>query len=221
MMMYSFKFKASLCSLVFACSCLVFGCGSDNNSGNPLSRNNQKPQGKQKTQAFKLLIDGSPEQGATAKQIMPGGSPNLEVTPPFKAGEPGITQQEAEAAIRASEAVDPQTVEIIPPRKPGERGLTQSEVDAAIKAANQVNSQITEIVPGHKPGERGLTQQEVDDRKPSPVDDESLEIVPPSKPGERGLTSLEIKEIIARQEKSSSGAQEGDLVPPPPPPKTR
>jgi hypothetical protein len=215
------KFKVGLCTLIFACSCILFGCGSDNNSGVSLSRKDQKPPQKQKPKVVELLVNGSPGQGVTTKSAIPRemGSPNLEVTPPEKPGESGVTQQaEIEAAMRASKMIDPQDIEVLPPDKPGERGITRQEIEAAMRASKMIDPQDIEVLPPDKPGERGITRQEIEAAVTAskPIDPQDIEVLPPSRPGGRGVTQREINAITASQKKSLGNNQELPQLPPGP-----
>jgi hypothetical protein len=184
-LMNSFKLKVSLCVLIFACSCIIFGCGSDNSSGISSSRKDQKPPGKQKAEVVEVLINGPPGQGGTTKHVIPSemGSQILEVIPPDEAGGSGITKQEIEAATGASIPIDPESIEVIPPRKPGEPGITKQEIEAATRTS-------------------------------IPIDPESIEVIPPSKPGEHGVTRQEVNTIRASQKESSDDALKPPPIPP-------
>ena len=159
--------KVGIWALVFACSCLILGCGSDNGSGVSASRKDQTPPVKKKPQVVELLTNGPSGQGTPKKlgvsREMEGQI--IEVTPPDVPGGIGVTQQEVDA-LKASQNVDPQTIEVILPSKPGERGLTQREVDA-LRVSQDVAPQDIEVLPPSKPGERGLTQREIDAIKAS------------------------------------------------------
>ena len=57
---------------------------------------------------------------------------DLEVIPPDKPGERGVTQRELDVILAREKKIDPLDMEVIPPQNPGERGVTQRELNAII-----------------------------------------------------------------------------------------
>jgi hypothetical protein len=92
-------------------------------------------------------------------QLDPG---DIEVAPPEKPGEKGLTLRELDAIIAKQKEIDPGDIEVIPPEKPGEKGITQRELDAIIAKQKKIDPGDIEVAPPENPGERGLTQRELD-----------------------------------------------------------
>jgi len=177
----------------------MLGC-SDNSSKVSSSQQNKKTPDKQKAQVVELLVNNPSGQGATKKPAGGGSFPQkeieaairaskqpadpdtIEVIPPRKPGERGLTQKQVDA-LKPAATADPDAIEVIPPRKPGEHGLTQKQVDA-LKPAAATDPDAIEVIPPRKPGERGLTQRQVDALRPAPAGiDPQSKIIPPNKPG--------------------------------------
>jgi len=87
---------------------------------------------------------------------------DIEVAPPNKPGERGITQREIDAIRAKQEKIDPGDIEVMPPDKPGEKGITQRELDAIIAKQKKIDPGDIEVIPPENPGERGITQREID-----------------------------------------------------------
>ncbi|MFZ5451541.1 MAG: hypothetical protein ACOZF2_06690 [Thermodesulfobacteriota bacterium] len=215
--MNSFKLKVAFCVLIFAFSCIIFGCGSDNSAGISSSKKDQKPKVKQGGKVVELLVDDSHGGDATGK---PRGTvpKNIWVLPPQKPGESGITQQDIEAGLRAQKLIDLKTVELLPPLKPGEHGITQQDIEAAIKAQKNIDQQNLEVVPPSKPHGTGLTQREVEAaiKASKHVDPQNLEVVPPRKTGERGITQQETEAAMRASKPTSVSPGPGavEVMPP-------
>jgi len=113
---------------------------------------------------------------------------DIEVIPPQKPGEPGITQRELDEIKKSQTNIDPLDIEVIPPQKPGKRGVTQRELDEIKKSQTNIDPLDIEVIPPRKPGERGTTQRQLDEMKKS-----QASITPPlaipSKNAERGEVS--------------------------------
>jgi len=215
--MNSFKFKVGIFTLIFAGSCIFFGCGSENKAESSASRKDQKRLPHQKVQIVELLTNGSSKSASSPRS----GPQITEVTPPSKTGPGPIDLEKAEAAIKASKQVDPRSVEIIPPRKPGEQGTTLGQVEASIPAKVMTDPQSIEVIPPRKPGERGITQGRAEALKPAQgIDPQFVEVIPPSKPGGQGLTMQKVNTNRGSQGESSDNARQ--LLPiPSMPPKSR
>lgn len=204
-------------ALVFACSCIILGCGSDNNAGGTASKKDQKLN-KGKPAVIELMTNSSRGQTDTKRPAIPGkrGSQVIEVTP-GKAGGPGASPQQVEAAIKAYKKVDPQSIEVIPPRKRGQHGITQREVKALKASKNTVDPQSIEIIPPRKHGQRGMTKKEIDALKSANkmVDPQSTEVIPPTKGGKRGVTQQEINAMRTGQKGGvDQEAAKPPIVPP-------
>jgi hypothetical protein len=124
---------------------------------------------------------------------------DLEVIPPDKPGERGITQRELDAILASENKVDPLDVEVIPPQNIGERGVTQRELNAILASENKDDALDMEVIPPQSPGDRGITQRELDVILASENKDDALdmEVIPPQNPGERGVTQRELNTMRA------------------------
>jgi hypothetical protein len=191
------SFKESLCALILAFSCIAYGCGSE--KGSPTS---EKKASSNKAQVVEVLplthSDGVREPGS-APQV--ASDPDLmEVIPPRRPGEPGVTLGEIKAlrAAQSEQQVDPQLREVIPPRRPGEPGVTMREIKAlrAAQSEQQADPQLREVIPPPRPGEPGVTLREIKALRTAQsgqqVDPQLREVIPPPRPGGRGVTVGEI-----------------------------
>jgi len=185
---------------VLACALAggLCGCGSDETQ--PVSRQDKKPEATEiaKPQVKEVLIKTNRGASSIPAQLLQRTDPGkIEVVPPARSGERGLTRAELNAKAGSTAPIDPASVEVVPPSKPGERGLTRAELKAMADSAAPEAPASVEVVPPSKPGERGLTRAELKAMTDSaaPVDPDSIEVVPPSKPGERGLTRAELNAL--------------------------
>ena len=106
---------------------------------------------------------------------------DIEVIPPEKPGERGITQREIDAIRAMQKKIDPGDIEVIPPDKPGERGITQRELDAIIAMQKKIDPKDIEVIPPENSGESGITQREIDAIRAlhQEANTPDIELVPP------------------------------------------
>ena len=71
---------------------------------------------------------------------------HVEVIPPQKPGERGITQRQLEEMKKRQATIDPLDIEVIPPQKPGERGITQRQLEEMKKRQATVDP--PQAIPG-------------------------------------------------------------------------
>ena len=147
-----------------------------------------------KEKKLSVIIYDSIKPNKSPKKIDPL---DIEVIPPQKPGERGITQRELNAMMAQKAKVDPLDIEVIPPQKPGERGITQRELNAMMAQKTKVDPLDIEVIPPRNPGEPGVTQRELNaimaqKAKTDPLD---VEVIPPQKPGERGITQRELNAL--------------------------
>ena len=153
-----------------------------------------------------IIIYGSPVPAKKQKKVdsdvrQTVDFRDLEVIPPDKPGERGVTQRELDAILAREKQIDPLDVEVIPPMNPGEKGVTQRELNAMLARENKMDPLDVEVIPPRTPGERGVTQREINAHQNSEpmIDPQNLEVVPPGNPGERGVTQSELNAIKASE----------------------
>ena len=95
------------------------------------------------------------------------GPEDVEVIPPRKPGERGVTQRQLEAMQKSQKTIDPLDIEVIPPQKPGERGVTQRQLEAMQKRQVTIDPLDVEVIPPQKVGERGVTQRQLEEMRKS------------------------------------------------------
>lgn len=83
----------------------------------------------------------------------------MEIIPPSKPGERGVTQAQVDA-LKPTSNIDRGAIELVPPSKPGERGLIQAQLEGMKPAKSAEASDNLEVIPPGKPGEHGLSQQD-------------------------------------------------------------
>jgi hypothetical protein len=66
---------------------------------------------------------------------------DVEVIPPQKVGERGITQRQLEEMRKRQKTIDPLDIEVVPPQNPGERGITQRQLEEMRKSQKTIAPQ--------------------------------------------------------------------------------
>ena len=85
------------------------------------------------------------------------GPLDVEVIPPQKPGERGVTQRQLEAMKKSQKTIDPLDIEVVPPQKPGERGVTQRQLDEMQKSQKTIAPQ---AIPSKNPEGGEVTQKQ-------------------------------------------------------------
>jgi len=122
---------------------------------------------------------------------------DIEVVPPDRPGDKGITQRELNQILAQRKKIDPLDLEVVPPDKPGEKAITQRELNELKSKQEKPNPLSIEVVPPDEPGGKGVTQQEYEAIRASQkkVDILDLEVVPPNKTGQKGITQRELNKL--------------------------
>jgi|GEM_PF-2094497 len=122
---------------------------------------------------------------------------DIEVIPPDRPGDRGITQRELDQILAKKDKIDPLDIEVVPPNKPGEKGITQRELNELKSKQEKPDPLSIEVVPPDESGGKGVTQQEYEAIKASQkkVDILDHEVVPPDKPGQKGITQRELNKL--------------------------
>lgn len=132
------------------------------------------------------LVGKSPikEQPSSARAVSKIDPMDIEVIPPTKPGEKGITLRELDGTKEYREKINPLDVEVIPPKNPGEKGITIRELKEMRTNKNEINPLDIEVIPPKNPGEKGITvrelQQAQENRKK--IDPVVIEMFPPENP---------------------------------------
>jgi hypothetical protein len=177
--------------LVVTVLLLIVGCGSESNQG---QTSKAVPRASKEVKAVKVKDKATPP--LTGLLDNEDRLRHIEVTPPIKPGEAGMTanQQRTEGPPE-----DPSKVTMTPPSKAGERSITVKEFDGMQTGKEKLDPNKVEVVPPSKPGEKGVTVAEFERKRASQpsgkvILDELL-VVPPSKPGEKGMTVSEVNAL--------------------------
>jgi hypothetical protein len=92
---------------------------------------------------------------------------DVEVIPPKKVGERGVTQRQLEEMRKSQKTIDPLDIEVIPSQTVGERGVTQRQLEAMKKSQKTIDPLDIEVIPPQKVGERGITQRQLEEMRKS------------------------------------------------------
>jgi hypothetical protein len=136
----------------------------------------------------------------------------IEVTPPTKPGEMGMTanQQRGEGPPK-----DPSKVVMTPPSKAGGSTMTVEQFNEMQTGKEKFDPNKAEVVPPSKPGEKGVTVAEFERKRASQsrekVNPGELLVVPPGKPGEKGMTVSEVEAL----RKADPPVPSSEIPPPP------
>lgn len=105
--------------------------------------------------------------------------PQMEIIPPGKTGERGLTLGQLEA-VKSAQPVEPPRV-VVPPSRTGDPGLTHAQLKD-IKRSNEIDPDSVEVIPPSKPGGRGVTLGEIKRSKANQTEPPLNIMTPPAPP---------------------------------------